>query len=227
MTFFERLEELRKSKKISQGKLEKELGFSNGSISKWKTSMPTPERLQKIADYFGVSIEYLMSGKDEAKDKSSELTARDERDIAKDLNNIMEKLAAGEAGPASYNGEELDPEAADLFRDELELALKRLKVINKEKYTNKRYKKQVSATGETERIKRLVAYYKKIYGTNNPFEIADRLGVLYQIGNCKHEGCYMFLKNHRYIFLSNRLSGVELKVVMAHELAHAIFDRKD
>jgi Zn-dependent peptidase ImmA (M78 family) len=85
----------------------------------------------------------------------------------------------------------------------------------------------VSATGETERIKRLVAYYKKIYGTNNPFEIANRLGVLYQIGNCKHEGCYMFLKNHRYIFLNNRLSGVELKVVMAHELAHAIFDRKE
>lgn len=75
--------------------------------------------------------------------------------------------------------------------------------------------------GEIERIKRLVSYYKKIYGTNNPFEIADHLGILYQIGNCKHEGCYMFLKNHRYIFLSNRLSGVELKVVMAHELAHA------
>ena len=81
--------------------------------------------------------------------------------------------------------------------------------------------------GEIERIKRLVSYYKKIYGTNNPFEIADHLGILYQIGNCKHEGCYMFLKNHRYIFLSNRLSGVELKVVMAHELAHAIFDRKE
>lgn len=46
--------------------------------------------------------------------------------------------------------------------------------------------------GEIERIKRLVSYYKKIYGTNNPFEIADHLGILYQIGNCKHEGCYMF-----------------------------------
>lgn len=37
----------------------------------------------------------------------------------------------------------------------------------------------------------------------------------------------MFLKNHRYIFLSNRLEQAELKLVMAHELAHAIFDRKD
>lgn len=64
MTVYERIEDLRHSRKISQGKLEKELGFSNGSISKWKNSMPTPERLKKIADYFGVSVEYLMTGED-------------------------------------------------------------------------------------------------------------------------------------------------------------------
>ena len=64
MTVFERIENLRKNNGISQGKLEKELGFSNGSISKWKTSMPTPDRLQKIANYFGVSIEYLMTGEE-------------------------------------------------------------------------------------------------------------------------------------------------------------------
>lgn len=81
--------------------------------------------------------------------------------------------------------------------------------------------------GENERIKRLVSYYKRIYGTADPFEIADRLGVLYQIGNLKYEGYYMFLKNHRYIFLSSNLKGIELKIVMAHELAHAIFDRKE
>ena len=69
------------------------------------------------------------------------LTSKDERDIAKDLENIMSKLTSGEAGPASYNGEELNPEAAELFRDELEIALKRLKIINKEKYTPKKYKK--------------------------------------------------------------------------------------
>ena len=44
MTVYERVESLRKERKISQGNLEKELGFSNGSISKWKTSMPKPER---------------------------------------------------------------------------------------------------------------------------------------------------------------------------------------
>lgn len=74
MTVYERIENLRNSKKLSQGKLEKELGFSNGSISKWKNSMPTPERLQKIADYFGVSMEYLMTGAEKEEEKHPELS---------------------------------------------------------------------------------------------------------------------------------------------------------
>lgn len=62
MTFYERLENLRKEYGISQKELETELGFSNGSISKWKKSTPKIERLQKIANYFNVSIEYLQFG---------------------------------------------------------------------------------------------------------------------------------------------------------------------
>lgn len=69
MTLYERIEQLRKNRKISQGNLEKELGFSNGSISKWRNSAPTTERLQKIADYFGVSIDYLMTGEEKEGDK--------------------------------------------------------------------------------------------------------------------------------------------------------------
>ena len=141
MTVFDRIEQLRKTQNLSQGKLEKELGFSNGSISKWRNSTPTYERPQKVADYFGVSVEYLMTGEAPEEKKDVTLTRRDERDIKKDLDNIMEKLSTGEAGPASYDGEDLDPEAAELFRDELEIALRRLKIINKEKYTPKKYKK--------------------------------------------------------------------------------------
>lgn len=80
--------------------------------------------------------------------------------------------------------------------------------------------------GENEKIARLVKYYTKVCGTRDPFKIADRLGVLYQIGECEFDGCYKFLKNHRYIFLSNRLDADELQLVMAHELGHALLDRK-
>lgn len=55
-------------------------------------------------------------------------------------------------------------------------------------------------------IKRMVAYYIRKFGTNDPFKIAEHLGVLYQIGEINCEGCYMFLKNHRYIFLNQNLS---------------------
>lgn len=76
-------------------------------------------------------------------------------------------------------------------------------------------------------IKKIVAYYKRKFGTNNPFKIANQLGILYQIGNIDFEGCYMFLKNHRYIFLNQNLPECEMRLVMAHELGHAILHRKE
>lgn len=137
---YEVFEQLLQKKGVSSYKVAKEAGVTQTALSNWKSgrSTPTAKTLQKIADYFGVTIDYLMTG-----DNSSEqgLTARDNRDIAKDLDNIMKKLTSGENGPASYNGEEISPEAAELFKDELEIALKRLKLINKEKYTPKKYKK--------------------------------------------------------------------------------------
>lgn len=137
---YEVFEQLLQKKGVSSYKVAKEAGVTQTALSNWKSgrSTPTAKTLQKIADYFGVTIDYLMTG-----DDSSEqgLTARDNRDIAKDLDNIMEKLTSGENGPANYNGEEISPEAAELFKDELEIALKRLKLINKEKYTPKKYKK--------------------------------------------------------------------------------------
>lgn len=137
---YEVFEQLLQKKGVSSYKVAKEAGVTQTALSNWKSgrSTPTAKTLQKIADYFGVTIDYLMTG-----DNSSEqgLTARDNRDIAKDLDSIMEKLTSGENGPASYNGEEISPEAAELFKDELEIALKRLKLINKDKYTPKKYKK--------------------------------------------------------------------------------------
>lgn len=130
---------LRDSKGVKDSDVVKATGITKSTFSDWKSgrSKPKNDKLQKIADYFGVTIDYLMTGTEDKKE-APVLTARDERDIAKDLNRIMEKLSAGEEGPASYDGEELDPEAAELFRDELNLALRRLKIVNKEKYGRKK-----------------------------------------------------------------------------------------
>lgn len=37
-----------------------ELGFSENAFYKWKNSSPSAENLQKVADYFHVSVDYLL-----------------------------------------------------------------------------------------------------------------------------------------------------------------------
>ena len=135
MTLHERIKELADEKGISLHTLETELGFGNSTIVKWKKSVPNADKLNAVAKYFNVTMDYLLNG-----NKEGSLNEKDKRDIAKDLDSIMGKLQSGNDGPASYDGEELSPEAMELFRDELEIALKRLKIMNKEKYTPKKYK---------------------------------------------------------------------------------------
>jgi len=138
MDSVELVKKICKERKIPISRLEKDCGFSNGYIRKLKEGKFPSDRLFVIANYLDVSAEYLNSGTEE---RVPTINSRDERDIAKDLKSIMEKLSSREYGPAAYDGEDLDPEAAELFKDELEIALRRLKLINKEKYTPKKYKK--------------------------------------------------------------------------------------
>ena len=48
-------------KGISIYKLEKNLGYPNGSISKWNRQIPNAVRLQEVADYLGVTSSYILS----------------------------------------------------------------------------------------------------------------------------------------------------------------------
>lgn len=45
---------------ISIYKLEKVLGFGNGTISAWKRSSPSVDKLKAVANFFDVSIETLI-----------------------------------------------------------------------------------------------------------------------------------------------------------------------
>ena len=138
MTIYERIESLRKAKKISQGRLEKELGFSNGSVSKWKNSTPTPERLQKVADFFGVTVDYLMTGKENS-NSSAVLSPRNERDIAKKLEETLEQLESRQEA-LMFDGEPMDDRTRELLRASLENSIRIAKIDAKEKFTPKKYK---------------------------------------------------------------------------------------
>jgi len=45
----------------SLSRLEKELGFSRGALFKWDTNTPGIDKVQKVANYFGVTIDSLVS----------------------------------------------------------------------------------------------------------------------------------------------------------------------
>lgn len=51
-----------KKRGITIYRLEKDLGFSTGSISKWGSTAPSVNKVKAVADYFNVSIEELLEG---------------------------------------------------------------------------------------------------------------------------------------------------------------------
>lgn len=57
---FDKLTALCKSKGVSLWKLEKTLGFGNATLSKWMIASPGIDKVQRVADYFGVSVDYLL-----------------------------------------------------------------------------------------------------------------------------------------------------------------------
>ena len=58
----DRIKALCKAHKTNFFNLEKSLGFANGSIAKTKIEKVSAIRVKALADYFGVSMEYLMTG---------------------------------------------------------------------------------------------------------------------------------------------------------------------
>ena len=136
---YEVFEQLLQKFGVSSYQVAKDTGISQSTLSSWKArrNLLSGEKATKIANYFGVSVDYLMTGKEpnsNAQLDSEGLNSKDRNDIAKDMENIREKLMNKEDGPASYNGENIDDDDAELLLDAIEMMLKRVKKINKVKY---------------------------------------------------------------------------------------------
>lgn len=136
-------------KNMAGSQLADILGVRASTVSMWLTGKNKPRlnTVERISEILDVDIKELIGYKDCATfdtkkildrvsvtTKSEQITAKDERDIKKDLDNIMEKITTGTDGPLFFDGEEMSPESLELFQDELKIALRRLKLINKEKY---------------------------------------------------------------------------------------------
>lgn len=60
MGLYEKIKLLAKERKISIRKLEEDLDYGNGTIRRWETNSPGIDKVEKVADYFDVSTDYLL-----------------------------------------------------------------------------------------------------------------------------------------------------------------------
>ncbi|MBL3715580.1 helix-turn-helix domain-containing protein [Lactococcus garvieae] len=67
MTVFENIKNLAKSRHVTMKDLALELGFSENLFYTWKKTNPKASDLAKVADYFHVSVDYLL-GREEKKE---------------------------------------------------------------------------------------------------------------------------------------------------------------
>ncbi|CAM1666396.1 helix-turn-helix domain-containing protein [Streptococcus mitis] len=85
-----RLKELRQEKKLTQKEIAKEMSISEKTLSRWGNgeSQIKPEKAQQLADYFGVSVGYLLGYESNPLERLESLV--DELKEYKDLLGVLD-----------------------------------------------------------------------------------------------------------------------------------------
>lgn len=151
MEFPKRIRQLRIQHKLTQEELGKKVNVTKVSISGYENGNRTPdmETLQKIADVFSVNIDYLLGRTDNPKPYTANqikespetyytITEKDERDIAKKLDALLNELDSDSA--LSFLGEPMSEEDRELLRISLENTVRLSKEMAKKKFTPKKYR---------------------------------------------------------------------------------------
>lgn len=136
---YEYFQQLLEKYGVTAYKVAKETGVTTATLTNWKKGKytPKPDKLQKIADYFGVPLSYLLTGEMNEEAKATSLKPRDERDIGRRLEQTLADLETKQ-GALMFDGAPLDNETKELLKASLEHSI-RVAKINAKKFTNKRY----------------------------------------------------------------------------------------
>lgn len=110
----ERIKELCKTRSITVSKLEEIIGLPSNTIYQWKKRVPGTERLQLVADYFHVSIDYLLGRTDNPTTSTDE--PKTELTVEEALKSVM-----------SYDGQPLTENDRDVLAGIIEAYLTKSK----------------------------------------------------------------------------------------------------
>lgn len=64
MDLYEKIKELAAQKHTSIRKIEEHLGYGNGTIRRWNKNKPNYDKIQEVAKYFNVDVDYLLGNND-------------------------------------------------------------------------------------------------------------------------------------------------------------------
>jgi len=78
MNIADRIQNLRKTKGISQEELADKIGVSRQAVSKWESeqSLPDMEKIIIMSDYFEVTTDYILKGIENEKQEVSNINGR-------------------------------------------------------------------------------------------------------------------------------------------------------
>lgn len=136
------LEQIIKERGLTAYRLSKIIGCSQSSIANWISGKNTPnyQKISALADALNVSVDYLLGNEEKpALEDKDGLTARDHRDIARDLERIMSDIESSET--LMFDGDPATEGARETLRNAIAMGLEYAKKVNKETYTPKKYRK--------------------------------------------------------------------------------------
>ena len=127
---------------ISQQDLAKKTNINVSVLNRIEneTRALRDDELLKIANFFNVTTDYLLGNETPTKFKP-QLTDKDKKDIAKQVEDMLDGLDADNPISFQLDGNEIDDDTRELLRQSLQNALEFARLKAKEKFTPKKYRK--------------------------------------------------------------------------------------
>lgn len=113
----------------------KDTGVSQSTIYTWKKkrSKVGTEIGEIISNYFKISMDYLMTGKEADPNAVPDLIPMEELDIAKRLEAVIGDINDKDTSPLYYNGEKIDDKSLAVLALTLENAMKQVEIMREKK----------------------------------------------------------------------------------------------
>lgn len=140
MTVGQRIKAIRKERKLTQVQLADKANLSRSYLADIERDRynPSLSTLESVAGALGVQVSAIVGEENLIKEEPVEYNAKEEKDIAKRMEEIRRDLENSDG--LNFSGEPMSPEAIESLMEAMEHIVRQTQRINK-KYTPKKYRK--------------------------------------------------------------------------------------